>query len=389
MAKKKNTLKPVGTYAQNMNNRLQTMRTGNGTVGSYQERINSLNNFMAKARDEERKRQAEAEQQQRALEKSRQETANMKKLTQDLTYGYNGRYDPSLAYQAKMMGLKAKDVQEEVNKSEQLYKAIDRAEKEYNAQKDLGYSGVQKDRKIYGTDNTLTMDQWFRVKGKERENQAKGYNDNGDDPFIMTEEGRAAYRKKAEANANNLKNRAQRYADYNEDDALAGLFDRMYERDIANEQAIIDNPAYKGTDYERNALARKATLESSREADRRRAVEYARRMRDSGLNLQADEAHMPQLRKEVYDWIMTDGYDQRTKNNKADIDAAIDEYISGLRTPWGDYDTQADAINAANSMAAAYESKVQKADEAQKYYDLRNSWMAKAADDTYFNASNE
>lgn len=389
MAKKKNTLKPVGTYAQNMDKRLQTLKTGNGTVGSYQQRINSLNSFMAKARDEERRRQAEAEQQQRALEKSRQETENMKKLSQDLTYGYGGRYDSSLAYQAKMMGLKAKDVQEEVNKSEKLYQELEKTKKAYNAQKDMGYAGVQKDRQIYGTDNQLSLDQWFRVKGKERDNQANGLYDSGDDPFLMTPEGRAEYRKKAEFNANNLRNRAKRYTDYNEDDALAGLFDRMYERDIANEQAIIDNPAYKGTDYERNALARKATLESERNEARRQAAENARRMRDSGINLQADEAHMPQLRKEVYDWVMTDGYDQRTKNNKADIDAAIDEYISGLRTPWGDYDTQADAINAANSMAAAYDSKVHAADEAQKYYDWKNKWTALAADDSYYNAANE
>ena len=386
MAKKKNTLKPVGTYAQSINNIQQKI---NSSVGSYQEKLNSLNSFVKKARDEERKRQEKEQRQQRILQNSRKETENMKKLTQDLTYGYDGSYDPSLAYQAKMMGLKSSDVREELNKSEQLYKAIDRAKKEYNAQKDLGYAGVQKDRKIYNTDGQLHLDQWFRVKDKERTNQAEGLYDNGDDPFLMTPEGRAEYRKKAEFNANNLKNRAKRYEDYNEDDALAGLFDRIYDRDIANEQAIIDNPAWKGTKEESNALARKATLESERNEARRQATENARRMRDGGLDLNADEAHMPQLRKEVYDWIMTDGYDQRTKNNKAEIDAIIDEYITGLRTPWDGHKTQAEAIEAANSMASAYESKVRAADEAQQYYDLINNWMAKAADDTYYNASNE
>ena len=387
MAKKKNTLKPVGTYAQEMQNNLTKKQN---TVGAYSDRLNMLKNSIDKIKAQQEQKRAEEERQRQIRQQAMDETRKMQTLSRDLQYGYGQKYDPALAYQAAQMGVKADKLRGMVEEDEKTYNALNRLAKEAEALKDTGYAGIQKDRKNYNTGNTLTLDQWFRVQGKQRDNQAERLYDNGDDPMLMSQEGRAAYRTQAENWVKHYKDQAKRYTDYNEDDALAGLFDRMYERDIANEQAIINNTAYKGTAYETTAQGRLATLESERNEARRQAVENARRMRDSGMSLKgATPEEQEKIRREVYDWILPDGYDQRTAQNKAEIDAAIDEYITGVRSPWGDSRTQADAINAANSQAAAWESRIQAADEAQKYYDLKNKWMGYAADDTFYNQSNE
>ena len=387
MAKKKNTLKPVGTYAQEMQKNLTKKQN---TVGAYSDRLTMLKNSINKIKAQQEQKRAEEERQRQIRQQATDETRKMQTLSRDLQYGYGQKYDPALAYQAAQMGVKADKLRGMVEEDEKTYNALNRLAKEAEALKDTGYAGIQKDRKNYNTGNTLTLDQWFRVQGKQRDNQANKLYDNGDDPMLMSPEGRAAYRTQAENWVKHYKDQAKRYTDYNEDDALAGLFDRMYERDIANEQAIINNPAYKGTAYETTAQGRLATLESERNEARRQAVENARRMRDSGMSMKgATPEEQEKIRREVYDWILPDGYDQRTAQNKAEIDAAIDEYITGIRSPWGDSRTQADAINAANSQAAAWESRIQAADEAQKYYDLKNKWMGYAADDTYYNQSNE
>ena len=383
MAKKKNTLKPVGTYAQGMQNNLTKKQN---TVGAYSDRVSMLKNSINKIKAQQEQKRAEEERQRQIREKSANETRKMQTIARDLQYGYGQKYDQALAYQAAQTGVSADKLRSIVEENEKNNNALNRLAKEAEALKDTGYAGIQKDRKNYNTGSNLTLDQFFRVQKKQRDNQAEGLYDNGDDPMLMSPEGRAAYRTQAEKWVNHYKGQEKRYTEYNEDDALAGLFDRMYERDIANEQAIINNPAYRGTDFETTAQGRLATLESERNEARRQAVENARRMRDSGMNLKgATPEEQEKIRKEVYDWILPDGYDQRTAQNKAEIDAAIDEYITGIRSPWGDSKTQADAINAANSLAAAWESRIQAADEAQKYYDLKDRWTAHANDDTFYN----
>lgn len=310
---------------------------------------------------------------ERQLNNSRKETEKMKQLTQDLTYGYNGRYDPSLAYQAAQMGVKADNVRGFVEKDNKAYQALQRLEKEYNAQNALTFQGVKNARKQNGTGTDWTLQQQFNLEGQRRLNQAQGLNDNGDDPFHMSPEGRQAYRNRAEQEAAARRAKIQEYEQYDPDKALSYLYETMYNRDLANEQAILDNPVYRGTDFERNAQAKKAELESGYNEGWRRAYDNAQRLIESG----ADLDNMTE--EEIYNLIMPDSYRDRTKTNR-DLQAMkqiINDFRTGLKTPWGE-GSQGDAISALQREAGAFDSVVQGVDQAQKYYDMLDRYQGLA-----------
>lgn len=310
---------------------------------------------------------------ERQLNNSRKETEKMKQLTQDLTYGYNGRYDPSLAYQAKQMGVKADKVRSFVEKDNRAYQALQRLEKEYNAQNALTFQGVKNARKQNGTGTDWTLQQQFNLEGQRRLNQAQGLNDNGDDPFHMSPEGRQAYRDRAEQEAAARRAKIQEYEQYDPDKALSYLYETMYNRDLANEQAILDNPVYRGTDFERNAQAKKAELESGYNEGWRRAYDNAQRLIESGADLDS------MTEEEIYNLIMPDSYRDRTKTNR-DLQAMkqiINDFRTGLKTPWGE-GSQGDAISALQREAGAFDSAIQGVDKAQKYYDMLDRYQGLA-----------
>lgn len=310
---------------------------------------------------------------ERQLNNSRKETEKMKQLSQDLTYGFGGRYDPSLAYQAKQMGVKADNVRGFVEKDNKAYQALQRLEKEYNAQNALTFQGVKDARKQNGTGTNWTLEQQFNLEGQRRQNQAQGLNDNGDDPFHMSPEGRKAYRDRAEQEAAARRAKIQEYEQYDPDKALSYLYETMYNRDLANEQAILDNPVYRGTDFERNAQAKKAELESGYNEGWRRAYDNAQRLIESGQDLDS------MTEEEIYNLIMPDSYRDRTKTNR-DLQAMkqiINDFRTGLKTPWGE-GSQGDAISALQREAGAFDSAIQGVDQAQKYYDMLDRYQGLA-----------
>ncbi len=310
---------------------------------------------------------------ERQLNNSRKETEKMKQLSQDLTYGYGGRYDPSLAYQARQMGVSADKVRGFVEKDNKAYQALQRLEKEYNAQNALTFQGVKNARKQNGTGTDWTLEQQFNLEGQRRQNQAQGLNDNGYDPFHMSAEGRQAYRNRAEQEAAARRAKIQEYEQYDPDKALSYLYETMYNRDLANEQAILDNPVYRGTDFERNAQAKKAELESGYNEGWRRAYDNAQRLIESGQDLDS------MTEEEIYNLIMPDSYRDRTKTNR-DLQAVkqiINDFRTGLKTPWGE-GSQGDAISALQREAGAFDSVVNDVDKAQKYYDMLDRFQGLA-----------
>lgn len=310
---------------------------------------------------------------ERQLNNSRKETEKMKQLSQDLTYGYGGRYDPSLAYQAAQMGVKADNVRGFVEKDNKAYQALQRLEKEYNAQNALTFQGVKDARKQNGTGTNWTLEQQFKLEGTRRQNQEQGLNDNGDDPFHMSPEGRKAYRANLEKEKDARLAKIQEYEDYDQDKALSYLYETMYNRDLANEQAIIDNPFWKGKKEESTALARKATLESGYNEGWRRAYDNAQRLIESGQDLDS------MTEEEIYNQIMPDSYRDRTKTNR-DLQAMkqiINDFRTGLKTPWGE-GSQGDAISALQREAGAFDSAIQGVDKAQKYYDMLDRYQGLA-----------
>ena len=340
-------------------------------------------------------------EQARQRRMSTAETEKMQKLVQDLQYGYGGRYDPALAYQAAQMGVKADNLRSLVNKTEKEYRALDSLMKEYNDQKNseeyralrgLSYQGVKDNRQKNNTGYNYTIQQEFEQQARNRENQAKGLLNRGNDPFWMDEAARTIYRNNAEQTAADLRAKIKEYEQWDQDAALSGLYEKFYQKDLANEQTILDNPVYKGTPYETNAQARKAELESGYNAGWREATERAQRLLDSGeISLEGKTPEeQRQIRRMVYEAIMPDSYDDRikTKRDQEEAYAIIDEYIAGLNAPWGK-GSQGDAISALEREASAYDSQVKAADEAQKYYDFMDRFRTLADGMDYETGYNE
>ena len=171
MAKKKNTLKPVGTYAQGMQNNLTKKQN---TVGAYSDRVTMLKNYTDRIKAQQEQKRAEEERQKQIRQQATEETRKMQTLSRDLRYGYGQKYDPALAYQAAQTGVSADKLRSIVEENEKNNNALNRLAKEAEALKDTGDAGIQKDRKNYNTGRNLTLDQFFRVQGKQRDNQAEG-----------------------------------------------------------------------------------------------------------------------------------------------------------------------------------------------------------------------
>ena len=141
MAKKKNTLKPVGTYAQGMQNNLTKKQN---TVGAYADRVTTLKNYTDRIRAQQEQKRAEEERKKQIRQQATDETRKMQTLSSDLRYGYGQKYDPALAYQAAQMGVKADQLRGMVEEDEKTYNALNRLAKEAEALKDTGYAGIQK-----------------------------------------------------------------------------------------------------------------------------------------------------------------------------------------------------------------------------------------------------
>ena len=251
------------------------------------------------------------------------------------------------------------------------------------ADRALGFEAVEDSRKKNNTGNQWTLGQQFDIDADRRKYQAEDmYGDSGL-PFYMNNDQRKALRDESVSKAQELRDKAKLYEEYDQDAALGEIYDLMYNRDTANERAILDNPAYKGTDFERNAQATLAGLENQYAAQRRYSQDNARRLLEEGINLNAETPYEKEkLREQVYDRVMGDNYykdgtldtyKERIKGlsyeEKKALDDELDRAISNMASPWGEGD-QASAVESLNREASAWDAQVKAIDAAQTYYDF-------------------
>ena len=252
------------------------------------------------------------------------------------------------------------------------------------ADRALGFEAVEDNRKKNNTGNSWTLGQQFEIDKDRQKYQKEGrYGDSGL-PWYMNDEQRQAMREESVRTAQEKRDLAKQYEEFDQDAALGGIYDLMYNRDTANERAILNNTAYAGTDFERNAQATLAGLESQYPTYRRYSQDQARRLLEEGIDLTAETpVEKEKLREQVYDRVMQDNmlnggvldtYKERIKGmsyeEKKALDDELDKAIAGMASPWGTDKTQTEAVESLNREAEAYDAQVKAVDAAQNYYDF-------------------
>ena len=261
-------------------------------------------------------------------------------------------------------------------KANQLREAI--------ADRALGFGAVEDSRKKNNTGNNWTLGQQFDIYGDRRKYQAEGlYGDSGL-PWYMNDEQRKALREESEKKAKDLRTLAEQYENIHPGESAAGLFDYVHGLDVNNEQSIINNPAYKGTESERNASLELERLNSTYNMNRQNVSDQAENLLNGSMKLEGESEYEKQkIREEVYNWIMPDTYKKRTKDMNYEqtkaLNDEIDKAIAGMRTNW-ESGNQADEIAKLNREASAWEAQVNAIDEAQKFYDFMAGKRQFAAD---------
>ena len=263
------------------------------------------------------------------------------------------------------------------------------------ADRTLGFEAVEDNRKKNNTGNNWTLGQQFEIDRERQQYQKEGrYGDSGL-PWYMNDEQRQAMREESVRTAQEKRDLAKQYEEFDQDAALGGIFDVMYNRDTANERAILNNPAYAGTDFERNAQATLGSLEFQYPTYRRYSIDNARKLLEEGIDLNAETpVEKEKLREQVYDRVMQDNmfneglldtYKERIKGmsyeEKKALDDELDKAIAGMASPWGTDKTQTEAIESLNREAEAYDAQVKAVDAAQNYYDFIQRKREFAADD--------
>lgn len=253
------------------------------------------------------------------------------------------------------------------------------------AEQGLTFDAVEESRKRNKTGNNWTIKQQIELDRQNTKNAEADLLNNAGLPFYMSEEMRKALREESVKTAQEKRKLAEEYGKFVPEEGMAGLYDYVHGLDVKNEENIINNPAYKGTDFESTARSRLAELNGEYNQNRRNVETLAGRGMDGWTDpreLSGYEAE--QARARIYDDIMPDTYKERvqgmTYEQKKALDDEIDKAYAGTLLPWGE-GNQADAVDSLNREASAWEAQVNAIDEAQNFYDFIQRKRQFAADE--------
>ena len=250
--------------------------------------------------------------------------------------------NPNLAYGAKMAGLSPEEfVQQLQGKNKQLTQQEqqdNRAASLIKGKTDLGHwmGGTTED-----VQQTMRAGYASGFRTDYDRLKEQGYFDEGEDPYLMSDEGRANWRAKYEAESaiyqakiDELTAQAEGMTPLNTDrERQARLLEAYITPEIENELTIINGEGYT-EEEKKNARIRLQELRSQ-------AAYGAGQFLQSGfLSMVNDKSQLPVVRRELYDAMYGRGaYEQATagmtEEERAALDGRLDDTYYAVSDPYG------------------------------------------------------